>query len=102
MNRIDFASQFPEVTSRREKLHLRLYTGLPTFDSKAALSQVHSLLGLLRGSYEIEVLDEEESREDEENQARFTPVLVRVSPSPTLRLPMPQATSEALKNALLS
>jgi hypothetical protein len=85
------------------KLHLRLYTGPRTFDTKAALSQVHSLLGTFFGSYELEVLDTEEHRDLAiEDEALLTPMLVRVSPGPIIRLLMPQNNSETLRQKIFS
>ena len=87
----------------RTKLHLRLYTGERTFDTKAAISQVHSLLGTHRGSYELEVLDSEEHRELAiEDEALLTPMLVRVSPGPVVRLLMPQNNQEVLRQKLFA
>src|ERR1700759_168932 len=89
--------------STRPKLHLRLYTGERTFDTKAAITQVHSLLGSFRGSYELEVLDTEENRALAiEDEALLTPMLVRVSPGPVVRLIMPQNNSETLRQKLLN
>lgn len=86
----------------RAKLHLRLYTGEQTFDTKAAISQVHSLLGSHRGSYELEVLDSEEHRDLAiEDEALLTPMLVRVSPGPVIRILMPQNNQETLRRKLL-
>jgi hypothetical protein len=85
----------------RPKLHLRLYTGERTFDTKAAISQVHSLLGSHRGSYELEVLDSEEHRQLAiQDEAMLTPMLVRVSPGPIVRLLMPQNNQETLRRKL--
>jgi hypothetical protein len=90
------------LPQRLPKLHLRLYTGERTFDTKAAISQVHSLLGAHRGSYELEVLDSEEHRELAiEDEALLTPMLVRVSPGPILRLLMPQNNQETLRRKLM-
>ena len=87
----------------RPKLHLRLYTGQTTFDTKAAISQVHSLLGSFRGSYELEVLDTEEHRDSAiRDEALLTPMLVRVSPGPVIRVLMPQNNSETLRQKLLN
>lgn len=87
----------------KPKLHLRLYTGERTFDTKAAITQVHSLLGNFRGSYELEVLDTEEHRALAiEDEALLTPMLVRVSPSPIVRLIMPQNNSDVLRQKLLN
>jgi hypothetical protein len=89
--------------SSRPKLHLRLYTGQRTFDTKAAITQVHSLLGSFRGSYELEVLDSEEHRDLAiRDEALLTPMLVRVSPGPIVRLIMPQNNSEVLRQKLLN
>src|SRR5436190_9354689 len=90
------------LTSTRPKLHLRLYTGERTFDTKAAISQVHSLLGSFFGSYELEVLDSEEHRDlAMKDEALLTPMLVRVSPGPVLRILMPQNNSDVLRQKLL-
>jgi hypothetical protein len=88
----------------RPKLHLRLYTGrTTTFDTKAAISQVHSLLGAFRGSYELEVLDTEDHRDLAiRDEALLTPMLVRVSPGPVVRLIMPQNNSETLRQKLFN
>jgi len=87
----------------RPKLHLRLYTGQRTFDTKAAINQVHSLLGSHRGSYELEVLDQEDHRELAlQDEALFTPMLVRLSPGPVVRLLMPQNNQDILRQKLLS
>jgi hypothetical protein len=86
-----------------EKLHLRLYTGPKTFESVAAIAQVHSLLGSLSGSYEIEVLKGDKYREQAQaDEALFTPLLVRLRPGPVLRVSMPQGSSEELRRAVLS
>lgn len=93
MNRIAPASQ---------KVHLRLYTGQKTFESRAAVSQVQSLIGSLPGSFEIEVLDTAEYRDQAaDDQVMFTPLLVRISPEPVVRVSMPQANSAALREAVL-
>jgi hypothetical protein len=87
----------------RPKLHLRLYTGERTFDTKAAISQVHSLLGAHRGSYELEVLDTDEHRQLAiQDEALLTPMLVRVSPGPVVRLLMPQNNQEILRQKLFA
>jgi hypothetical protein len=100
MNMLAIDSQ--DLTSSRPKLHLRLYTGERTFDTKAAISQVHSLLGSFFGSYELEVLDSEEHRDLAiEDEALLTPMLVRVSPGPVVRLLMPQNNSDVLRQKLL-
>ena len=84
-------------------LHLRLYTGQRNFEYKASLSQLHGLLENVEASYELEVLDGEEFRDlAMEDQAPFTPLLVRVSPLPVVRVSMPQATKDDLKRAIFS
>src|SRR5215475_856274 len=91
-----------DLAPGRPKLHLRLYTGERTFDTKAAISQVHSLLGAFFGSYELEVLDCEEHRDLAiEDEALLTPMLVRVSPGPVVRVLMPQNSSEVLRQKVL-
>src|SRR5262245_64139622 len=90
-----------QLPAKPAKLHLRLYTGERTFDTKAAISQVHSLLGSFFGSYELEVLDTEEHRDLAiEDEALLTPMLVRVSPGPVVRLLMPQNNSDVLRQKL--
>jgi hypothetical protein len=72
------------------KLHLRLYTGHHQFERKASLGQVHSLLESLTDSYELEVLDGEEFREMAAgDEALFTPMLIRLSPTPVVHIAMP-------------
>jgi len=91
------------MPTRRPKLHLRLYTGPRTFDTKAAINQVHSLLGSFSGSYELEVLDTEQHRDLAiQDEALFTPMLVRISPGPIVRLIMPQTNQEILKQKLFA
>lgn len=91
----------PAYSSVRPKLHLRLYTGERTFDTKAAISQVQSLLGTHRGSYELEVLDSEEHRDlAMRDEALLTPCLIRISPGPVVRLLMPQNNSDTLRQKL--
>ncbi len=95
------ASAPRRVSARPPKLHLRLYTGERTFDTKAAISQVHSLLGSFFGSYELEVLDSGEHRTlAMEDEALLTPMLVRVSPGPVVRILMAQNNSEMLRQKL--
>lgn len=84
-------------------LRLRFYTGQRNFEYKASLSQLHRVLEDVVDSYELEVLDGEEYRELAiKDGAPFTPLLVRVSPLPVVRIAMPQPTKEVLKEAILS
>src|SRR5262245_35641138 len=90
-----------QLPAKPAKLHLRLYTGQRTFDTKAAINQVHSLLGSFSGSYELEVLDTEQHRDLAiQDEALLTPMLVRVSPGPIVRLIMPQINQEILRQKL--
>src|SRR5688572_30599475 len=101
MNLLTFDSQASRMS--RPKLHLRLYTGQRTFDTKAAINQIHSLLGAFVGSYELEVLDKEEHRDLAlQDEALFTPLLVRLSPGPVVRLLMPQNNQETLRQKILT
>ena len=85
-----------------ERLHLRLYTGTRNFEYKASLQQLHGMLETVESSYELEVLDGTEFRDlAMQDEALFTPVLVRVSPLPVVRLLMPQPNSHFLKRAIL-
>lgn len=85
----------------KRKIHLRLYTGQQPFDRAASLRQLHDLLSAQGGSYELEVLDSQEFRElATKDGVSFSQVLVRLSPPPIVRLPMPQPSCEALKKAL--
>lgn len=85
------------------KLHLRLYTGHQAFDRKAALRQVRDLLDIETGNYELQVLDGQEFRDlARQDEVVMTPMLVRVSPLPVVRVFMPQPSSDALREALNS
>jgi hypothetical protein len=89
------------ATSPKRKIHLRLYTGQHPFDRTASLRQLHELLSAQSGSYELEVLDSQEFRElATKDGVSFSQVLVRLSPPPIVRLPMPQPSCDALKKAL--
>lgn len=85
----------------KRKIHLRLYTGQQPFDRTASLRQLNELLSAQGGSYELEVLDSQEFREmATKDGVSFSQVLVRLSPPPIVRLPMPQPSCDALKKAL--
>ena len=57
----------------------------------------------MNASYELEVLDKEDHRQLAiQDEALFTPMLVRVSPGPVLRLLMPRDNQETLRRELLS
>lgn len=86
----------------KSKLHLRLYTGHHTFERKASLGQVHSLLESVK-NYELEVLDGEAFRDlAATDQALFTPMLIRLSPAPVRRIAMPQGEQRRAKASLAS
>ena len=83
------------------KLHLRLYTGQQAFDRKAALRQVQDLLNIEPGNYELQVLDGQEFRDlARQDEVVMTPMLVRVSPLPVIRVFMPQPSCDVLRKAL--
>lgn len=87
--------------AKKRMVHLRLYTGQQPFDRAASLRQLHDLLSAQGGSYELEVLDSQEFRElATKDGVSFSQVLVRLSPPPIVRLPMPQPSCDALKKAL--
>ena len=89
-------------TQKSRLLRLRLYTGQRNFEYKASLSQLHGVLEDVADSYELEVLDGKEYREQAiKDGAPFTPLLVRVSPQPVVRIAMPQPTMEILRRAIL-
>lgn len=84
------------------KLHLRLYIGSEGFERSASLGQINRVLESVPGSYELEVLDGHQHREQAlADKAGILPMLVRVSPLPVVRLPMPQASREDVRRALL-
>ena len=90
-----------KTIATRKKIHLRLYTGQHPFDRTASLRQLNELLSAQSGSYELEVLDSQEFREmATKDGVSFSQVLVRLSPPPIVRLPMPQPSCDALKKAL--
>lgn len=91
------------LTSPACKLHLRLYTGQQVFDRKAALRQLHDLLEVETGNCELQILDGQEFRDlATEDEVVMTPMLVRISPPPVVRVAMPQPSSAALRLALNS
>lgn len=82
-------------------LKLRLYVANPTFEAAAAIAQVHSLLQKLGASYSLEVLDVHEFRElAMEDEIPFTPVLLRMEPTPVVRIGMPASNLSELEVAL--
>jgi hypothetical protein len=87
----------PRTPDSISTIHLRLYIRQRTFETKAAIRQVHSLLESLGGSYELQVLDVDEYRNlAMEDQVPFTPMLVRLNPAPILWISMPQQNHETL------
>lgn len=83
------------------KLHFRLYTGRQLFERKAALRQVRDILEVEAGNYELQVLDGQEFRDlARQDQVVMTPMLVRVSPLPVIRVFMPQPSSDELRRVL--
>ena len=85
------------------KLHLRLYIGNHGFERSASLGQINRMLESVPCNYELEVLDGHQHREQAlEDEADILPMLVRVSPLPVVRLPMPQASREDIRRALLA
>ena len=85
----------------RPLLKLRLYVANPTFESTAAIAQVHSLLQKLGASYSLEVLEVQEHREQAlEDGVPLTPLLLRLAPLPIQRIAVPAANVDELESAL--
>ena len=82
-------------------IKLRLYVSSPTFEATAAIAQVHSLLQQIGASYSLEVLDVSGHREQAlEDGVPFTPMLLRMEPSPVIRIGVPAANVAELESAL--
>lgn len=82
-------------------LKLRLYVGETTFESTAAIAQVHALLQRLGSNYSLEVLDVEMYRAQAlEDAVPFTPILMRLEPLPVIRVGVPAANPDELERAL--
>ena len=88
-------------TCVRSFIKLRLYVANPTFESTAAVAQVHSLLQKLGASYILEVLDVHDHHALAlEDAVPFTPILLRMEPLPVIRIGMPAANLPELEAAL--
>jgi hypothetical protein len=82
----------------RPFLKLRLYLASSTFESTAAIAQVHSLLQKHGSSYILEVLDVNDHRALAlEDAVPFTPILLRLEPLPIVRVGMPAASVAELE-----
>lgn len=85
----------------RPFLKLRLYVASATFETTAAMAQVHSLLQKIGASYVLEVLDVNEHRAQAlEDGVPFTPVLLRLEPLPVVRVGMPAVNLAELEAVL--
>ena len=86
----------------RTALKLRLYVLEHTFEAKAAVAQVQSFLQKHGTTYSLEILDVHENRELAiVDEIPFTPMLLRLSPAPLLRISMPAQNLTQLETALL-
>jgi len=82
-------------------LKLRLYVSSRTFESTAAIAQVHSLLLKHGMNYALEVLDVNYHRQQAiEDEVPFMPMLIRLEPLPVVRVAMPMANLNDLQAAL--
>jgi hypothetical protein len=83
-------------------LKLRLYIAEHTFEAVAAIGQVQSFLQKHGSTYSLEVLDVHQNRElSLQDEVPFTPMLLRLSPGPVLRIGMPSSNLAELETALL-
>jgi hypothetical protein len=86
----------------RASLKLRLYLSDHTFETVAAVAQVHSFLQKHGSTYALEILDVHENQDlVRQDEVPFTPMLLRLEPAPVLRIGMPAKNLSELETALL-
>ena len=91
-----------EPPPSRTSLKLRLYISDHTFETVAAIGQVHSFLQKHGSSYSLEILNAQENIElVRQDEVPFTPMLLRLEPLPVLRIGMPAKHLAELETALL-